>query len=170
LQSETFFCRYRRFGYSVSSEEDLAASNATERKPAQHSAEPNKGDTKRVGRKKYKRSDAVGDDSKSAYELSDYELNNRDEEDSYLGVPIQEFNGVNRLDLRKRVQKLNRSDITVLLEEMINNNKNKDGRRAPEGEVEPRTGRFNVKPSLGTKQCEGVFQDSAQVGYYGLQL
>jgi hypothetical protein len=138
-------------GHSVSSEEDLAAVRAAEKKPIQHVAVPNGHDKKRDGRKMLKRSDATGDDSRSAYELSHYDLKNRAKEGLYLGVPAQEFNRVDRLNPRKRVQKLNRSDVSVQFEEMINNNKDKHGRKGPEGEVEPRRGQFRVKPSPGEK-------------------
>jgi hypothetical protein len=153
--------------YSVSSEEDLATLNAADRKQTQHYDVPNNEDTKRVGRERHKGFDAVGDNSKRAYELRDYRPKSRTERDPYVGIPIKEFNKMYRLCLRERGQKLNRSGTSARLEETINNNNNKDGRRVPEGEAQRRKGRFNMAPLSGKNQCEEVFQSSAQVGFCG---
>jgi hypothetical protein len=148
-------------GYLVSSEEDLVALSVSDRKPGQHFAMPHKEDTKRVGRNKYTRFDGLRDNNRPHY--SNNKLKNQAEGDPYIGEDLQEFGRANVLDLRKRSLKLNPSNLRAGLEQRFHKNK-KDGRGALEGEVELKSGRFNVKPSQETNQEEQIFQDSTQVG------
>jgi hypothetical protein len=149
-------------GYSVSSEEDLVAASAGDRKPGQHSTMPHKEYTKRVGGSKYTRFDDLRDNDRPDY--SNYKLKNWAEGDHCIAEGLQEFRRVNVLELRKGALKSNPSDLRDGLEQMIHTNNNKGGRRAPEGELKLTRGRFNVNPSAETNQDEQMFQDSAQVG------
>jgi hypothetical protein len=149
-------------GHSVSSEEDLVAASAGDRKPGQHFTMPHKEDTKRVGGNKYTRFDDLRDNNRTEY--SNYKLKNGAEGDPCIAEGLQEFGRANMLDLRKRALKLNPSDLMAGLEQMIHTNNNKGGRGAPEGELELTRGRFNVKPSPETIQDKQMFQHSTQVG------
>jgi hypothetical protein len=144
-------------GHSVSSEEDQAIVRAGDRKPGQNFTTPHKEDTKRVGRKKYTRFDDLRDDKRPDY--SNYKLKNWAEVDPCTGEGPQELGRV-----RKEALKLNPSDPRAGLEQMIHTNNNKGGRGAPDGKLELKRGRFNVKPSPETNQDEQMFQDSTQVG------